>query len=211
MKEEYDLAKQYAKQILGIDTDEPVLFISGGGTAVWDEVLSNMLNDYESKAPNYNVVIFNPTEAGKRGIKLKPETISLNGTQSTIQRTKWNRCNQVTFIERLERETHHVLFAAFDLVLTRAGGGTVNNAIAFRVPLVLVEEPGMWQVEQIRRSCLDMGLAEGVSLNDFMQNSRQSVEDSNGELRKLQSQQRNMQKIPNHGEFWLSRHLQTFV
>ena len=211
LKEEYDVAKTYAKHILGIENDEPVLFISGGGTSVWDEVLSNMLDDYASKAPNYNVVIFNPTEAGKRCIKLKPETISLNGIQSTIQRAKWNQCNKITFIETLERETHHVLFAAFDLILTRAGGGTVNNAIAFRVPLILVQEPGMWQVEQIRRSCLEMGLAEGVSLPDFMQNSRQCVEDSNGELKNLQAQQRNMQKIPNHGEFWLSHHLQTFV
>ena len=211
LQEAHDRAKIYAKQILGIDNDEPVLFISGGGTAVWDEILSSMLDDYEVKAPSYNVVIFNPTEAGRRGVKLKPESISLNGIQSTIQRAKWNQCNKITFIETLERETHHVLFAAFDLVLTRAGGGTVNNAIAFRVPLVLVEEPGMWQVEQIRRSCLDMGLAEGVSLNDFMQNSRQCVEDSNAELKNLQAQQRNMQKIPNHGEFWLSHHLQTFV
>ncbi len=211
LKEEYDLAKRYAKQILGIETDEPVLFISGGGTSVWDEILSNMLDDYEAKAPNYNVVIFNPTEAGKRGITLKPETISFQDSQSTIRRAKWNRCNKITFIETLEHETHHVLFAAFDLVLTRAGGGTVNNAIAFRVPLVLVEEPGMWQVEQIRHSCIRMGLAEGVSLDDFMKNGRQCVEDMNGDLKDLTSQRMEMQNIPNHREFWLSHKLPTFV
>jgi UDP-N-acetylglucosamine:LPS N-acetylglucosamine transferase len=170
-----------------------------------------MLDEYQRKAPNYNVVILNPSEAAKRGIELKPETISLNGINSTIRRAKWHRCNKITFIDTLEGETHHVLFAAFDLVLTRAGGGTVNNAIAFRVPLILVEEPGMWQVEQIRRSCVRMGIAEEVSLDNFMQNSRQYVEDTNGELKDLQAEQMNMQKIPNHGEFWLSHKLQTFV
>jgi hypothetical protein len=209
--ERYSLAKTYAKQILGIDNEEPVLFISGGGTAVWDEVLSNLLDDYEAKAPNYNIVIFNPNEANKRGVSLKPETIVLNGISLMIQRAKWDQCNKITFIETLEHETHHVLFAAFDLVLTRAGGGTVNNAIAFRVPLILVEEPGMWQVEQIRHSCMRMGLAEGVSLENFVQNSRQCVEDPHGELKDLKLHKAEMQKIPNHGEFWLSERLHTFV
>ena len=207
--EEYNLAKTYAKQILGLDNDEPVLFISGGGTAVWDEILSNMLNEYEERPPNYNVVIFSPSEANKRGLELNQETVAFNGIQLRIRRVKWNQCNKITFIDTLEGETHHVLFAAFDLVLTRAGGGTVNNAIAFRAPLVLVEEPGMWQVEQIRHSCLQMGLAEGVSLETFMQNGRQCVEDIEGDLKDLKSQRMEMQKIPNHGEFWLSNKLAT--
>jgi UDP-N-acetylglucosamine:LPS N-acetylglucosamine transferase len=38
-----------------------------------------------------------------------------------------------------------VLFSAFDAVLTRAGGGTVNDALAHHVPLLLVEEKHMWQ------------------------------------------------------------------
>ena len=211
LQEEHELAKTYAKQILGLDNDKRTLFVSGGGTPVWDDVLSTMLDEYQAKEPNYNVVIFNPTEAKRRGIELNTETISLNGINSTIRRAKWDRCNKITFIETLEGETHHVLFAAFDLVLTRAGGGTVNNAIAFRVPLILVEEPGMWQVEQIRRSCVNMGIAKEVSLETFMQNSRQCVEDSNGKLKDLQSQQINMQKIPNHGELWLSHKLLTLV
>ena len=210
-KEESDRARRYAKQILGIDNDEPVLFISGGGTSVWDEVLSDLLNDYQANAPNYNVVIFSPSEANKRGIELSQENVAFNGIHLRIKRSKWNQSNKITFVDTLEGETHHVLFAAFDLVLTRAGGGTVNNAIAFRVPLVLVEEPGMWQVEQIRRSCVSMGLAEGVSLDDFMKNSRQCVEDTHGDLKDLKSHRMEMQKIPNHGEFWLSNNLPTLV
>ena len=211
LQESYKLAKTYARQIIGIDNDERTLFVSGGGTPVWDDILRLMLDEYLAKAPNYNVVIFNPTEAKRRGIELNTETIALNGMQSTIQRAKWDRCNKITFIETLAGETHHVLFAAFDLVLTRAGGGTVNNAIAFRVPLILVEEPGMWQVEQIRRSCVRMRMAEEVSLENFMQNSRQCVEDRNGELKDLESQKINMQNIPNHGELWLSHQLQILV
>jgi hypothetical protein len=43
-----------------------------------------------------------------------------------------------------------VLFSAFDAVLTRAGGGTVNDALAHRVPLLLVEEKHMWQALQLK-------------------------------------------------------------
>src|SRR5919108_893237 len=63
LQEEHELAKTYAKQILGLDNDERTLFVSGGGTPVWDDVLSTMLDEYQAKTPNYNVVIFNPTEA----------------------------------------------------------------------------------------------------------------------------------------------------
>ena len=55
-------------------------------------------------------------------------------------------------LRRCMRPTLHtqVLFSAFDAVLTRAGGGTVNDALAHRVPLLLVEEKHMWQALPLR-------------------------------------------------------------
>lgn len=210
-KAAYDQARVYAKQLLGIENDEPTLFISGGGTPVWDEILKDVLDEYAKEAPNYNVVIYNPAEAERRGIKVVEESVSLNGILWTIERAKWGPYEKLIFIGTLEGETHHVLFPAFDLILTRAGGGTVNNATAFRVSLVLVEEPGMWQVEQIRHSCLNMEIAESVKLYEFEKHGRECVESDSGALKELTDQRQKMREIPNHGEIWLCQELLAMV
>jgi len=72
---------------------------------------------------------------------------------------------------------------------------------------VLVEEPHMWQVEQIRRSCVDLGLAEAESLDVFRANPREGVEAGRGRLRDLHEQRARIRHIPNHAEDWLAREL----
>jgi len=201
------MAQQVARQFLGIKDAAPILFVSGGGTPVWDDVLKTLLDEYEAKAPNYHVVIYSPTEAKRRGVTLVKAEVSFNGVTRSIERARWERCKQVLFIDKVAGETHHILFAAFDLVLTRAGGGTVNNCIAFRVPMVLVEEPGMWQVEQIRQSCVALGIAEPVSLEAFIKHSRACVETPGGDLKSPEAQREAMRTIPNHGETWLANTL----
>ena len=126
----------------------------------------------------------------------------------TIARAHYGK---LIFIGQVEAETHHVLFPAFDVVLTRAGGGTVNDAIACRVPLVLVEEPGMWQVEQIRQSCVALQIAESVTLEEFKLRGRDCVETDDGQLKRLKEQQERMQRIPNHGEVWLCQELLALI
>src|SRR5262249_36991331 len=155
---------------------------------------------------NYNVVIFNPGEVKRRGIDLASVPVSLNEITWNVERAILGTSNRVTFIGSLEGETHHVLFSAFDLVLTRAGGGTVNNAIACGVPLVLVEERGMWQVELIRQSCLKMGIATSVTLESFTADARGCIEE-NSSLKKQDDQRRNIRKLGNQGEIWLCKEL----
>ncbi|MBN1284926.1 MAG: hypothetical protein JXB47_05990 [Anaerolineae bacterium] len=199
----YKQARSYARRLLGIENDEPTLFVSGGGTSVWDRVLDGLFDDYLNNPPNYNVITYNPAGANRLGVALNLENVSLNGAICAIER---GTLGKLTFIGRSMGETHHVLFPAFDLILTRAGGGTVNNAIAFRVPLMLVEEPGMWQVEQIRRACLTRHIAQGVTFDEFRENGRACVE-SNGALVQLDTQAEHMHSIPNHQEIWLANTL----
>jgi UDP-N-acetylglucosamine:LPS N-acetylglucosamine transferase len=59
------------------------------------------------------------------------------------------------------------LLPGIDLVITRAGGGIVNDAIACRVPLVCVEEPNHLQVEMIRKNCGKEGLTRTIRIGDF--------------------------------------------
>ena len=53
-----------------------------------------------------------------------------------------------------------VLFSAFDGVLTRAGGGTVNDALAHGVPMFLVEEGNMWQVQSSKKLAVGCHILE---------------------------------------------------
>lgn len=191
-------AHSEARRLLGFRNDDPTLFVSGGGTAVWDDVLGRLIDSFRDSPPNYNVVVYSPSEAGRRDIKFRyVDQLELGRAPGS---------DRVVFIDRVHGDTHHVLFPAFDLVLTRAGGGTVNDAIACAVPLVLVEEPGMWQVEQIRQSCLRMGIAEGVSLSEFQRRPRACVE-SGGKLKALPRCQDRMRGVRHHGEMWLAREL----
>jgi len=200
----YEMAHLTAKKMVGIDNQLDTLFISGGGTTVWDEVLENLIDDYANNEPNYNVLIFSPTEVKKRNIRLRSRDYIKCGHYKHDKLVFLSVGNTFT-------ETHHVLFPAFDLVLTRAGGGTVNDAIACRVPLVLVEEPFMWQVEQIRKSCIKLRIAEGVSLKKFQENPRRCVELQNGKLKILNKQEENILRIPNHSETWLVQKLINLV
>ena len=104
-----------------------------------------------------------------------------------------------------------MLFPAFDLILTRVGGDTVNDAIASRVPLVLVEEPGHWQVEQIRQSCLRMEIAEGKSPSEFQDIGKKCVETEPSKLKDLEQQKQKMERFPNHSEIWLAQELLKLV
>jgi hypothetical protein len=197
--EAYEKARQYAKQILGVNNDYPTLFVSGGGTCVWDEVLKKLIDDYERSEPAYNTVVYSPAEVERRGICLRKE--------GRVEKGVLRNNEKLIFVGQTVGETHHVVFPAFDLVLTRAGGGTVNDALTCGVPLMLVEEPGMWQVEQIRQSCLRMQVAEGVKLDDFKKSPRACVESQEGELKKLEDRRARVLALPNHREIWLAREL----
>jgi hypothetical protein len=202
-QEAYDLARKYARKLLKIEDKVRTLFISGAGTPVWDGILKDLVDSYKEHEPNYNVVIYSPSEVKNRNIKLTEESLKFNGVERKVRSGKFGK---ILFIDNPIGEAHPVLFPAFDLVLTRAGGGTVNDAISSRVPLILVEEPGHWQVEQIRQSCLRMGIAKGIMLNQFQKLGRKCVE-SKDTLKDLEQQKQNIMAIPNHGEIWLAQEL----
>ncbi len=191
------------RALLGIRDELPALFISGGGTSVWDDTLTALLDDYVAHPPRYHVVVFSPAEARRRGVRLAAQPAPCG----SIECARHPACERLIFLGRVAGETHHPLFAAFDLVLTRAGGGTVNDAIAFRVPLMLIEEPGHWQVEQIRMACRTMGICRTATLEGFRLAGRRLVETPTGELIRMEEERAAMRNIPNHAEVWLIERL----
>ncbi len=196
-------ARRVARRLLGL-SEAPTMFISGGGTTVWHDVMGDLLDSYLAEPPPYQVVVFNPAEARRGGVVMQETAVSFLQRTLHVYRGK---LGPLTFIGSIRGETHHVLFAAYDLVITRAGGGTVSDAVAHRAPLLLVEEPGMWQVAQIQQACVRLGLAESVALAEFQTRGRSLVEDASGNLRQLAAQQQAMTRIPHHVEEWLISHL----
>ncbi len=192
-------ARAHARKLLGIGDGSPVLYISGGGTGVWDDLLAGWLDAYVQDPPCYSVVVYAPKEARRRRV-----TVSWHGN---VLRSQWKPGQKVVFLDSVRGDTHHVLFPGFDLALTRAGGGTVADCLACGVPMVLVEEPGMWQVEQIRQRCHELGLARLVSLDTFRAHPRTCVESGRGHLVDLEAERERILCLPNHGEIRLAETL----
>ena len=70
---------------------------------------------------------------------------------------KMRRSAHIRWFDFPVGSTQQVLLPAFELVVTRAGGGIVNDCLASQTPFVCVEEP-QWQVRLIERECKALGL-----------------------------------------------------
>jgi hypothetical protein len=198
-KEARSKARAHARRLLGIEDETPILYVSGGGSGVWDELLTGLLDAYLKDPPCYSVVVYAPNEARRRKVEM--------AWHGNVLRSQWGPGQRIVFLDRVRGETHHVLFPGFDLALTRAGGGTVADCLSCGVPMVLVEEPGMWQVEQIRLRCRELGLARTVSLDAFRARPRTCVESRKGRLVNLRAERERILGLASHGEIRLAEAL----
>lgn len=143
-----NVSRQEARKRMGISETDPEksVYVLGGGTPVWDAKLAEINARLKDKVLKYNVVLFDR-----------------NAKPNDYQRLG----NNVHKGGAVAGETVQGLLPGVDLVLTRAGGGIVNDAIACRVPFVCVEEPNHWQVEMIRQNCEHEGLTRTIRFADF--------------------------------------------
>ncbi len=59
------------------------------------------------------------------------------------------------------------IYVGSDLILSRAGGVTVQDAVACGTPVICVDEPGQWQTEKMKEACRLHGIAPTVSYHAF--------------------------------------------
>jgi len=183
-----------ARRLLGIPSSAQAVLISASGTPVWDGLLHRLVASFLACEPEYFVVINNRHHADRLGVHFRwHRTAAMPGIEAHLARV--GATGRVLFLDAVRGDSYQAIIPAFDLILTRAGGGVVNDAIAFRVPLTLVQEPGHTQVERIRHSCLDLGLAHSVSLEKFRRAGRRVIENSQGQLH-IPRVRAAMQKIP---------------
>lgn len=116
-----------------------LVLISPGGTAVWDEIVPRLIDTYVggSKRDYLPVLACPRIDEWDRG------RIVGSGAM------RW--------FPFVPAATLQAVLPAFELVVSRAGGGIVNDCLASCVPLACIEEH-QWQVEQIERECKSLGL-----------------------------------------------------
>ena len=132
---------------LGLTDPVPAILVQGGDTPAWDGVLPRLIDELrqrEGRADPY-VVIYAPERLGLA--PLQGPRLKMLGPPSggTIQE----------------------ILPAIDFMVTRAGGGSVNDAVACRVPFVCVEEPGHAQVMAILDACEARGLTRRIGWSSF--------------------------------------------
>lgn len=136
--------------------------ISAGGTPVWDEVLPRLLHDFAAKDRDltYHVFVFVPPLVRAKLQNLGKKLAATGNT--SVEQWPVAGCERVHILGEATRCTYQAIISGVNLVVSRAGGATVNDALACAVPRLLVPEPGHWQVDAIHRATVDEGY--GVSL-----------------------------------------------
>ena len=122
-----------------VSAGQPLVLISPGGTPVWDRLLVEIIDTFITRGTgNYLPVLSRPNVSDE-------------------YKDKMRRSAHIRWFDFPAGSTQQVLLPAFDVVVTRAGGGTVNDCLASQTPFVCVEEP-QWQVRLIERECKALGL-----------------------------------------------------
>ena len=136
----------------------PVVLVQAGDTPVWDAALLHMVDVFlrdqavlEERA--VNVAVFVPYRLlGEEPVK-------------RLDREQPPRVRRIPYVKG---GTIQDILPAVDLLVTRAGGGTVNDAVACRVPFVCVREQTQPQVEAILEACLQCGFTRELDSAAFL-------------------------------------------
>jgi UDP:flavonoid glycosyltransferase YjiC (YdhE family) len=145
-----------ARNRMGIPEGAPArtVYILGGGTPVWDAKLPEIILQLKEKRLLYNVVIFDRNAKPNEYVRVG-HNVFKGGA--------------------IDGATVQGLLPGIDLVITRAGGGIVNDAIACRVPFVCVEEPNHLQVEMIRQNCEKERLTRTIRIGEFRERAIEEI------------------------------------
>jgi predicted glycosyltransferase len=144
-REEPDIARKRLNELLlqlgeqPVSADQPLILISPGGTPVWDRLLEKIIDTYITRGTGKYLPVLS-----------RPNVID-------EYKDKMRRSAHICWFDFPAGSTQQVLLPAFDVVVTRAGGGTVNDCLASQTPFVCVEEP-QWQVRLIESECKALGL-----------------------------------------------------
>jgi hypothetical protein len=150
-------SRRRARAFLRLDNDDPAILVQGGGSPVWNRPLRRLLqqiSDENSRRKlrrrNINLVVWFP-----------------GGALSDEESRNLTRYSRVIRLKPVSGGTMQTILPAIDFLFMRAGGGSVNDAVAHRTPFVCVREPGQQQIEAILNECERRGFTHAVDLAEF--------------------------------------------
>jgi hypothetical protein len=155
-----------ARRFLQLDRAGDAILIQGGDTPVWDHALRNLVPDFVAAEKELDKMELNIV------VNIPDRLMSDPEIKAALERQRLNRVRRLGFVPG---GTIQEILPAFDFMVTRAGGGSVNDAVACRVPFVCVREPTQSQVEEILRSCVERGLTRAIEPEDFEQKPREVI------------------------------------
>jgi hypothetical protein len=159
-------------ELSGLDENSKIVVIQAGGTPVWDNFLAQIIGECV-RLDSLDILRFFALFSEQRVVDLlRPErTQKMSAeayeqlrdlTEEQIPNTK-----RVRLLPNKKFPDWQEVYVAVDLIFSRAGGITVQDAVACRAPVVCVEEPGQWQTEKIRETCRVHGIAQTVWYTAF--------------------------------------------
>lgn len=143
--------------------DRPLVLLSPGGTPVWDDQLPKLLEQVLGAAePDYILIL--SKDLGQ----------FLGGRADLLARV--HSSERLRYFGPLRGATQQAILPAFSRIVTRAGGGTVNDAIAAGVAFVFIQEAQV-QVKLIERECASLGLTgPPAKLEEFRADPKQCID-----------------------------------
>lgn len=188
-----------ARKYLGLTKPGRLVMIQGGDTPAWDALLQRLVPAFlhasdELEARRLNVAFYIPRRLAGRG------AIACLNNPAVAR-----RCPRVRAFSPVPGGTTQELFPFVDLLITRAGGGTVNDAVACRTLFVCIHEPSQSQVEATLAACVRRGLTRVVDRDALETEPLQTVY---AEIKRAHDNQRMaaaMEAVPSHAERKLAR------
>lgn len=148
-------SRQQALDYLGV-AEGRILLIQGGDTPALDTLLRQLVPGFLDAAGELDELHLNVAIYVPRGSYRHPEVKRLNDPREK------DRSPRVRGFAPVPGGTIQELLPHVDLLVTRAGGGTVNDAIACRTPFLCAPEPTQSQVEAIHAACCQQGLTRTI-------------------------------------------------
>jgi hypothetical protein len=139
---------------------EKLVLITPGGTAVWAGMMERMIQDYIKRLNTDYLPVFAPYQP------------------TAAQKRRLQKSANIRWFDFVPGGTLQEVLPTFEVVITKAGGGTVNDCLASRTPFVCVEER-QWQVKLIERECKRLGIIPTLrqtSLDVFREDPVRSID-----------------------------------
>lgn len=194
-------SERQAREYLGFTTPGRLVMIQGGDTPAWDALLQRFVPAFlgasaELEARRLNVAFYIPRRLAGRGA-----IAQLSDPAVT------RRCPRVRAFAPVPGGTTQEVFPFVDLLVTRAGGGTVNDAIACRTPFVCVREHSQSQVEATLAACVQRGLTRVVDNAALKADPLRTILAELDRARDNRKMAAAMREISNHAEKRLAREI----